>query len=173
MRLIKAILWIFAALAGAGWIAYLGGLITAWTGYPALADWLQPASEAVNLWPLMFVFGAALFASITLAPSKMGYPYWKAAMRGAPRPLRIAMWLTFAGAVPGIVLLAALGLVPRTTSNIALFPIFSAFYAISCALLVSAARIGLGEPQCENDHPIGVDMTHCSLCGAPARNVIP
>ena len=173
MQVVKTILWILAAIAGTCWLAYLGGLIAAWIGYPALADWLQPASEAVNVWPLMFFFGAALFVSIRLAPGKMGNPYWKAAMRGAPRPLRVAMWLTFAGAVPGVVLLAALGLVPRTTSNIAFFPIFTAFYAISCTFLVSAARLGLGEPRCENDHPIGVDMTHCSLCGAPARNVIP
>lgn len=173
MQLIKAIIWLLAIIAGAYWLAYLVGLIAAWIGYPALADWLQPASEPISFWPLLFFFGAALVVSIRLAPGKMGHPYWKAAMRGAPRPLRVAMWLTSAGAVPGVVLLAAFGLVPRTTANIAFFPIFAMFYAISCAFLVSAARLGLGEPQCENDHPIGVDMTHCSLCGAPARNVIP
>lgn len=173
MPIVKAVLWTLAGLAGAGWIAHLGGLIAALIGYPALADWLQPAAEPLNVWPMMFFFGAALFVGNRLAPRKMGYPYWNAAMRGAPRPLRQAMWLTFGGAGFGFILLSALGFLPRTASNVALFPIFSVFYAVSCTFLVSAARIGLGEPRCENNHPVGVDMTHCSLCGAPARNVIP
>jgi len=171
--IVKTVLWILAAFAGAGWIAYLGGLVTAVIGDPALADWLQPASEPVNVWPMMLFFGTALFVGIRLAPGKIGHAYFKAAMRGAPRPLRVATWLTFVGAVAGGILLVAFGLLPRATPSTAFFPLFAAFHAISCAFLVSAARVGLGEPQCENDHPIGVDMTHCSLCGAPARNVIP
>lgn len=173
MPIAKAVLWTLAGLAGAGWIAHLSGLTAALIGYPALADWLQPASEPVNVWPMMFFFGAALFVGNRLAPGKMGRPYWKAAMRGAPRPLRLAMWLTFGGAGFGVILLSASGLLPRVTSNVAFFPISSVFYAVSCTFLVSAARIGLGEPRCENDHPVGIDMTHCSLCGAPARKVVP
>jgi hypothetical protein len=169
MAVLRSALWILAALAGAGWIAYLGGLIAAMVGYPVFADWLQPASESLNFWPLMFFFGTATLVSIRLAPGKLGRPYWKAAMRGAPRPLRAAMWVTFVGAIFGILILAAFGLLPGTTANVAGFPHFAAFYAVSCTLFVSAARIGLGEPRCENDHPVGVDMDHCSLCGEIGR----
>ena len=169
MPLLQIILMILGGVAGTLWVLSLFRSAATFFPIAATATDLAEAEPFVqplvtSPWLLIWILGLAV--GIWLAPKAWGQKHFTVAMRGAPRVLRLAMWITWVGAIIGSFVVGAFsGTYPRV------YVLDAAFFSYACCVFISGGRLGLGEPRCTNGHVIAADMTECSLCGAPARGL--
>jgi hypothetical protein len=168
MALLKILLLCLGLVAGALWVWSAFRFVQSFVIDPSSVT--QTASgipDMLLMSPWIIVWVMSIGVAVRLAPRTSGFAHFNIAMRGAPRPLRWTMWATWFGVLPGSLIVAAI--TGRYAGSVHGFD--AAFFSFSCCVLISGARLGLGEPKCGNGHVIAADMRECSLCGAPAKGL--
>ncbi|MCL2504318.1 MAG: hypothetical protein FWE94_07000 [Coriobacteriia bacterium] len=175
-----AVLYAFAVLAGAGLIASAVVHVLSLVGaaFPFLIT--LPDSVFALHFGIFIVWLPTVLASSKITERSPEKDFWKTALRGAPKWVRIAAIVFSAYALAsmplGIIFLsfAASDLAP--TNEVGVFSAFwMAFYAAAAATLYSAANILRFDlvRRCTQGHPVvSLAAAFCEQCGSPVLDKV-
>lgn len=168
-RFVPTFIYALLALAIAAWMAMLAVHVAALIGV------VHPFERFLKvLVPGMFVFFVpAILVMNWLTRDFKQKELWRAALRGCPRWMRLAIWIIFAYAWIGFFGFTFLygGARESHVNNIrGLSAILLTFYSIPVAILYSATRFRRFDEsrRCLNGHRIGPLAKFCEECGGPA-----
>jgi hypothetical protein len=154
-------------------VASVGFAAQAIVHIAALSGFTAPFQQLEKLLiPALFV----IFVPTILIMNRMTRDFkqrdiWKAALRGCPKWMRVALW-TIAGyawlAALSPLLFGSRNLSPLASARCASAMIL-AFYAISVGVLYSSTQVAKVDVvrRCLNGHPVGPAASFCEQCGAP------
>jgi hypothetical protein len=114
------------------------------------------------------VWAATIFFANKLSADFPRKDYWKAALRGAPKWVGVAMYVAFGYALLNFLLLIANGSIAANQVR-ALSGHTIAFYAAAAGVLYSAWRLPKSEPdrRCVQGHLVSPSAQFCERCGSP------
>jgi hypothetical protein len=169
--LVRALLWPCAALSAAGLVASLIAHVCALIGYPGpfgRATWLLHVGIFVVWFP-------AVLVAQRLTKDFKRKDFWKAAVRGCPRWLRVMTVIFFGYALVNFAVFFAMTVghghprVDEVTELRGFSGHWLAFYSAALAILCSGIRTGLRDVTryCPQGHAVSPLANYCEQCGAP------
>jgi hypothetical protein len=168
-RSMKALLYPILALAALGSLALLyvhvAALLGSTLGFVHFLHYLVPGLFVVWI-PTILVSGA-------MTRDFKQKDFWRAALRGCPAWMRLAVWIIFGYAWAGLFafpLLFGGGMESPANKARYMSAVLLSFYTISVAVLYSAGRAKRFDAShyCLNGHKMSPSAKFCEECGAPA-----
>jgi len=162
----------FLFLATAGLAIDVVIHLAAFTGSTILFDQLGK-----YIFPGIFVVWLpAIFAMNRLAREFKQRDIWRAALRGCPKWMRMALWTVFGYGWASLFVLPILygeGIDSGPNSARAMSAIALTFYAVAACVLYSATQAEKFDQgrRCANGHRVGPLARFCEECGAPVIDV--
>lgn len=166
------LLYLFLALATAGFLAVLGIHLAALFGFT------YPFEHFLMLFGigLVIIWLPTILVSNRLTRNVKQRDFWRAALRGCPKRIQRALWFWFGYAWVGFFVLplaygGGIDSLPNKARSMS--GVLSVFYAVSACVLYSAIQLQKsGEDTfCVNGHRISPFAKHCEECGAPAQAI--